>query len=422
MATWAHTPHGRGFDTSLVYFHHCNDYWSRTVSNATDGFCSPDSAMVDFWNGTGPALLPLGQGSVYEEHLLVSEAERVITTHGRDMPAVPLFLYYASHVPHTPMQVPQRNLDAVLDLTELSLPGRGYAAMIRVLDEAVANVTLSLRAAGMWDRTLFVLQSDNGGPIYDSNWRATGSCPSATRPGMTGPSGRAPYSTTCLDFGGAATNHPLKGGKASMWEGGIRVAGFVSGGVVPVGQRGTHRNGFIHTADWYSTFAGLAGVDPTDHRAKTAGLPPIDSVDCWDYLVGATAESPRTEFPIGGPAKHNVRGIISGSFKLMLGHVPMSGWTGPTFPNASSAAVEFGSLMQNCTAGCLYDIFADPTEHTDLAAGNPAMVETLLARLLAIEQTEFDPDRGEPQPAACATARGKWSGHYGPWVDVDGRD
>ena len=55
MATWAHTPYGRGFDTSLIYFHHCNDYWSRTVSNATDGFCSPDSAMVDFWNGTGPA-------------------------------------------------------------------------------------------------------------------------------------------------------------------------------------------------------------------------------------------------------------------------------------------------------------------------------------------------------------------------------
>ena len=98
----------------------------------------------------------------------------------------------------------------------------------------------------------------------------------------------------------------------------------------------------------------------------------------------------------------------------MLGHVPMSGRTGPTYPNASSTAVEFGTLRQNCTAGCSYDIFADPTEHTNLAASNPATVKTLLARLEAIEQTAFDPDLGKPQPAACATARDKWSGHYGP--------
>jgi hypothetical protein len=55
-------------------------------------------------------------------------------------------------------------------------------------------------------------QSDNGGPIYDSNWKETGGCPSANRPGMTGPSGRKPYSETCLDFGGAANNHPMRCG------------------------------------------------------------------------------------------------------------------------------------------------------------------------------------------------------------------
>jgi hypothetical protein len=32
----------------------------------------------------------------------------------------------------------------------------------------------------------------------------------------------------------------------------------------------------IALADWYTTFAALAGVDPTDHSAATAGLPPID--------------------------------------------------------------------------------------------------------------------------------------------------
>ena len=36
--------------------------------------------------------------------------------------------------------------------------------------------------------------------------------------------------------------------------------------------------------DWYATYAGLAGVDPTDHRAEAAGLPPIDSHDLCESL------------------------------------------------------------------------------------------------------------------------------------------
>ena len=31
MATWDHTPEGRGYDTSFGYFHHANDYWAMTV-------------------------------------------------------------------------------------------------------------------------------------------------------------------------------------------------------------------------------------------------------------------------------------------------------------------------------------------------------------------------------------------------------
>ena len=62
----------------------------------------------------------------------------------------------------------------------------------------------------------------NGGPIYDENWGGVSdNCPSVQRPGMTGPNGREPYRSTCLDFGGAASNHPLKGGKFSNFEGGV---------------------------------------------------------------------------------------------------------------------------------------------------------------------------------------------------------
>jgi len=59
------------------------------------------------------------------------------------------------------------------------------------------RIVAALRAEGMFDNTLIICASDNGGPVY-----------------LNGTAG--------------ANNHPLKGGKASNWEGGIRVNAFVS--------------------------------------------------------------------------------------------------------------------------------------------------------------------------------------------------
>eukprot|EP01052_Picozoa_sp_SAG31_P049614 SAG31_NODE_10946_length_1080_cov_0.831804_1_plen_86_part_10 len=86
----------------------------------------------------------------------------------------------------------------------------------------MGNLTDSLKESGLWEETLLVFQSDNGGPIYDDNWGTDPNCPSVVRPGMTGPNGRQPFKSTCLDLGGAASNHPLKGGKFSNFEGGVR--------------------------------------------------------------------------------------------------------------------------------------------------------------------------------------------------------
>ena len=133
MATAAHAPRGRGFDHALIYFHHCNDHWTSTVSNATDAFCSPASATVDLWTHGGPARERRGAWrGEYEEALFMGAASRLIAEfaanasaaaaastaaasvgpngsssapRGRSAPS--LFLYYASHVPHTPLQAPR---------------------------------------------------------------------------------------------------------------------------------------------------------------------------------------------------------------------------------------------------------------------------------------------------------------------------
>ena len=57
----------------------------------------------------------------------------------------------------------------------------------------------------------------------------------------------------------------------------------------------------VHIADWYATFAYLAGVSPVDHMAAASGLPAIDSLNLWDLISGKNATSPRDTVPIPKP-------------------------------------------------------------------------------------------------------------------------
>ena len=74
----------------------------------------------------------------------------------------PLFLYLAMQDVHEPVEVPTHYaapfLPTISDGTR-----RTYAGMVAAVDEAVANVTASLRAVGMWEGSILVLSSDNGG-------------------------------------------------------------------------------------------------------------------------------------------------------------------------------------------------------------------------------------------------------------------
>merc|ERR1719221_286198 len=102
---------------------------------------------------------------------------------------------------------------------------RLYAAMTLYMDEAIGEVVAAFKAKNMWDNTLVIFSADNGGAIYEP---------------------------------GSANNHPLKGGKYSDWEGGVRVNAFVSGGFVPIEKRGTIHLGIVSIADWYGTLCELA--------------------------------------------------------------------------------------------------------------------------------------------------------------------
>ena len=89
--------------------------------------------------------------------------------------------------------------------------------------------------------------TQNGGYVGDNK----GGC---NHSGVGGaPSTDWGHDVSCFNGEAGANNFPLRGGKYSMWEGGIRVNAFVSGGFLPPAVRGTKLDGanaMIHIVDW----------------------------------------------------------------------------------------------------------------------------------------------------------------------------
>lgn len=50
----------------------------------------------------------------------------------------------------------------------------------------------------------------------------------------------------------AGNNYPLRGGKQTDFEGGVRAVAFVNGGYLPRHRRGDKEEGIMHIADWYA--------------------------------------------------------------------------------------------------------------------------------------------------------------------------
>ena len=434
MATPQHTPMGRGFDSSLCYFHHANDYFSRTEGSCrvVNGTAVQSGAkpgvphtMVDMWRDNGPAVKTNasagGSNGTYEEDIFLAEALRIIRSIDnssrssssseetseaagaagastalvtRAKKQQPLFLYYAAHVVHEPYEVTWEYESQFQFINVTSR--RMYHSMVKCIDDVIKSLVNELKTRNMWDQTLFVLSTDNGGPIGKN---------------------------------AGANNYPLRGGKYSNWEGGVRGTAFVSGGFLPQAVRGTVLRDPIHVADYYTTFAALAGVDPTDVAAKQAGLPPIDGVNLWPRLSGATQVPPRHE--IYGDGLHSSYGfLINGTNKLILGTIPFAVWTGPMNPNETDSKVNNNwncssctppvTLSKvDCTKGCLYDVEVDPSERVELSATQPEARDALLARLLhLINTTAFTPNRGVVDPRACDVGVHKYGNFWGPFAFI----
>ena len=394
-ATARHTPEGRGFNGSLIYFSHAidaftqNDFCGSPTAGAAGGACTCRDRFVDLWQDGAPATHLNGTG--FADDLFLARALALIASHDYSSGRT-LWLHYNTHATHDPLQATPAMLAPLLNTSDdesycnasvaasatgAVYPGaptapasyacrRTFEAMVQWVDGAFGQLRAALERAGVWEESLLLLSSDNGGQAD-------------------------------LEFGGGS-NFPLRGGKGSFFEGGLRVAALASGGLLPPARRGALEPGLAHTADMLATVCGLltggAGCGE-DARARAAGLPPLDSLNLWPMLSGANSTSPRTEVPLGPAA------LVSGRWKLLLGRQGGAGYDGPLFPNASSPSNDPHGQVLECGGGCLFDLEADAGEHADLAGAQPSVVAALTARLAELRGGFFTNADGAGQ-LVCA--------------------
>jgi len=146
-----------------------------------------------------------------------------------------------------------------------------FSDWVQEVDWAVGQVLNAVRSRKLEQKTLVIFTSDNGGSIrHGSN------------------------------------NAPLRGGKGSTLEGGIRVPTIAwwPGKISP----GTSTNAITSTMDMLPTFAELAGASvPTDRK--------LDGMNIWSVIVGDGA-GPRNEFFYF--RSMNLQAVRQGSWKLHL--------------------------------------------------------------------------------------------------------
>lgn len=134
--------------------------------------------------------------------------------------ANPFFLTLSFNAPHDPFQVPKTYFNRITGVADTVK--RVYYGMIEALDDAIGNVLQKLEQEGLTDNTLIFFISDNGGATY-------------TR---------------------ATDNYPLRGGKCTHFEGGLRVPFFIKyPALLSAGQIFTKP---VSSLDIYATIAAAS--------------------------------------------------------------------------------------------------------------------------------------------------------------------
>jgi len=365
FSNYANLPLSRGFDSHLGYWNGAEDYVQHYVAGAYD--FNANLRIATEYNNT------------FSTHVFADEAVNIINSFGPNgnHSTQPMFLYLAFQSVHWPLEAPQNYLDRFKNTTGNSTERQAVCAMAAFLDDAIGNVTAALKQNNMWDNTLIIFQSDNGGPTH-------------------------------LDEGTSSNNYPLRGGKNTIWEGGTRVDAIIRGAGI---QKTNYINTeYVHVTDWLPTLVSMAsGTNWTNFIPPNE--PPYqygDGMDVWSTL-STGAPSPRDwvlleTHPTGATDRVHGDGLIYQDWKLIKWNNTMpqveNGWFPPPGQDPSKVdyLVKCNGIQPSkvdpteCNKDwCLFNITADPCEYNNVASDHPNIVKQLINMLEPFQATAVPP-------------------------------
>jgi len=301
-------PTARGFDHQYGHYNGALNYYTHIRDKALD------------WHRDDEPLHEEG----YTTDLLADESVRLI---GRHDISRPLFLYVPFNAVHSPFQAPERYVNMYKNIKAKNK--RIYAGMVTCMDDAIGRIISALDKRGMRRNTLIIFCSDNGG------------------------------------VGGIADNGPLRGHKAQLYEGGVRVPATATWpGVL---KAGTVVQEPLHIVDMYPTLIKLAGGNLKQPL-------PLDGRDAWPAIAEGKP-SPHEEILLNvTPANGAIR---CGDWKLVH--------NGDIGANSTGEKTE-----QNVFE--LFNLAEDPYEKNDLSKKNPQKLRELKRRLEAYADRAVRPN------------------------------
>lgn len=318
-------PNDRGFDEFHGFLGGAHPYWIAG---------SRSKIMHNREND------PLAKGHATE--LFTQWAEDFIRKNaGKESP---FFCYLAYNAVHGPLRVekskpasaPEAWVKKALD-RGVSFLRSDYVAILEHMDHNIGQLVSVLDELGVAENTLIIFVSDNGGCTMEE--------------GAAG--GRFP-----------GNNGPLRGGKATTYQGGLNVPFLVNWkGKIP--QGGLVSDGHVMHCDIFSSLLDAAGLTVPESNGKN----PLRGMSLLPHLLsdGETSVPERTMiFELWG----NI-GVRRGDYKLWasVGRDYSPDW------DALAAEISQKDLE-------LFDIQRDVAETNDLRTEHPEMYASLKAELL----------------------------------------
>jgi arylsulfatase A-like enzyme len=317
--TEPHWPNNRGFD-----------FFQGWLGDMMDDYYTHRRHGINYMRHNTATIDPKGHAT----DLFTQWSCDYLRKHAQD--EAPFFLYLCFNAPHTPIQPPQSWLTKVQQReADTPVPRAKLIALIEHMDNGIGKILHTLNETGLADNTVIVFTSDNGGQ---------------------------------LNVG--ANNGPLRDGKQSMYEGGLKVPTCVVWPNVIAANTITNRRAL--TMDLFPTLCEIAQTDIPNT---------VDGISLLPTLLG----------------NHQITDDRDFFFHRREGGTRYEGLT------TNAIRRDEWKLLRNSPFAPLelYNLESDPLEQTDLAKTNLRQFRELSAALRVQIQrggaVPWQPTLGKPK-------------------------